>query len=77
MEKVKIITGTMAIEAEGDGAMSQAMEYLKEIASRSYMLRKYSRVSTDAAKAQHRCTSLRLLLRTLQMQQSVTTSKWS
>ena len=31
MEKVKIITGTMAIEAEGDGAMSQAMEYLKEI----------------------------------------------
>lgn len=31
MEKVKIITGAMAIEAEGDGAMSQAMEYLKEI----------------------------------------------
>jgi len=31
MEKVKIITGTMAIEAEGDGAMGQAMEYLKEI----------------------------------------------
>lgn len=31
MEKVKIITGAMVIEAEGDGAMSQAMEYLKEI----------------------------------------------
>lgn len=31
MEKAKIITGAMAIEAEGDGAMSHAMEYLKEI----------------------------------------------
>ena len=31
MEKAKIVTGNMAIEAEGDGAMDKMLEYMEKI----------------------------------------------